>query len=47
MQICEFATSKAVVGRQTDGCKPELRVALSLFDMNVRGFFAFVAEEEE
>ena len=45
--VREFATSKAVVGPETDGCKPELRIALSLFDMNVRGFFAFVAEEKK
>ena len=47
MQVSELATSKAVVGDETDGGKPELRIALSLFDMNVRRFFAFVAEEEK
>lgn len=36
-----------MVGRQADRPKPELRISLSLFDMNVCGFLAFIAEEEE
>ena len=47
MQVRELATSKALVGGESDRCKPELGIALGLFDMNVRGFFAFVAEEKK
>ncbi len=43
----QFRTPEPNVGSQRHGRQPELRVALGLFNVNVRRFLTFVAEEEE
>ena len=43
----QFRTPKANVGGQRHGRQPELRVALGLFNVNVRRLLTLVAEEEE
>jgi len=45
--LVQFAGSEAVIGRQQNGIEPKLGLIASGFDMDMRRFLAFVAEEVE
>jgi hypothetical protein len=45
--VIQLASIEPIIGRQVYGKQPELGFMFTGLDMNVRGLFAFVAEEKE